>query len=326
MMVACAGRSRAVNFGEVLTRRAKGARRRSLAAYQALRGRIPPRVQPGFPVHPAIRVTPDPLVRADSRDGLNQLCDISDWRLGPMLRALAELHEDVRIHRKAWEFGKLLGGLQQLGCIHPGATGISVGAGTERPLFWLADRIQRIVATDLYETEIGKWGWGSEFLREKSCYWHWPYRREALDVRNMPGTQLDFPDGSFDFAYSLSSIEHFGGHEAARNSVREMARVTKPGGIVCVVTELLLSRNPTPERFTYEELRHFLLQGNGLALVEPEIDLRISESLLAYPKDMWREADDVSPSIVIKEDAYPDTAWTSIILFFCRLGGRVPTG
>ena len=48
---------------------------------------------------------------------------------------------------------------------------------------------------------------------------------------------LQFPDESFDIAYSLSSIEHFGGLEGASAALDEMARVVKPGG------EIILSNH-----------------------------------------------------------------------------------
>lgn len=270
---------------------------------------------PAFPVHPSVRPVPDLRLRSEPRDGLNLLCDISDWRDGWMLHYLQELHEPVRIHRKAWEFGKCLAGFHRLGVIEPRAVGLSVGAGAERPLFWLASNIETIVASDLYVGEAGSWGWGDDFLDNPAGQAPFPYREDGLIVRDMSGLELEFATNSFDFAYSLSSIEHFGGHRAARQAMREMARVVKPGGIVCVVTELQLSQHGAAELFTYPELEEYVIRGSGLRLVEPQIDLRISESLLAYPSHMFEDPDDVSPRIVMSGWANTRAAWGSIILF-----------
>lgn len=68
-----------------------------------------------FRVHSSIRQVPDPELREAPRNGLNRVCDISDWREGRMLHYLAQIREPVRIHRKAWEFGKLLADFEKLG-------------------------------------------------------------------------------------------------------------------------------------------------------------------------------------------------------------------
>jgi SAM-dependent methyltransferase len=272
-------------------------------------------VTPAFAVHPAVRPVPDLRLRAEPRDGLNLLCDISDWRDGWMLHYLQEIHEPVRIHRKAWEFGKCLAGFHRLGVIEPRAVGLSVGAGAERPLFYLASHIQTIVASDLYESQAGSWGWGDDFIDRPAAHAPFPYREDGLVVKNMSGLELEFANDTFDFAYSLSSIEHFGGHRAARQAMREMARVVKPGGVVCVVTELQLSQHGAPDIFTYPDLEEYIIRGSGLRLIEPQIDLRISESLLAYPSHMFEDPDDVSPRIVMSGWANTAATWGSIILF-----------
>lgn len=273
-------------------------------------------VEAAFAVHPSIRPVPDVQLRSDRRAGLNLVCDISDWRDGWMLHYLSELKEPVRIHRKAWEFGKCLAGLHRLGTIRPDATGLSVGAGAERPLFYLANHVHLMIAADRYVDEAERWGWGSDFIHTPAKYAPFAYREEGLVVKNTSALDLDFESDTFDFVYSLSSIEHFGGHVAARAAVREMARVAKPGGIVCVVTELLLSQQMAPDLFTYPQLEEYIIAGNGLELAEPQIDLRISESLLAYPSHMAKDPDDVSPRIVMTGWANTRAVWGSIILFF----------
>ncbi|MDR0359382.1 MAG: class I SAM-dependent methyltransferase [bacterium] len=268
-------------------------------------------------MHPSVRPVPDPVLRADPRDRLNQLCDISDWRGGPMVDALMELGEPVVVHRKAWEYGKMISGLRRLGAVRPDAVGLSVGAGAEHPLFLLANHIERMVATDLYGSEEG-WGWGRDFMADPARYAPFPFREGHLEVHDMSGLDLAFPDATFDLVYTLSSIEHFGGHEAAAQAMREMSRVTKPGGIVCVVTELLLSRATAPELFTFPDLQRYLIEGSDLRLADPVVDLRISESLLLHPEHMIKEGDRVSPHIVVTGWGETDAVWTSVILFFRR--------
>jgi len=272
---------------------------------------------PAFRLHPAIQPTGDDQMRRSERDGLNQLCDLSDWRWGRAVDVMAELGEKHIVYRKAWENAKCLAGLEQLDRIRPDAVGLSVGAGAEKPVFWLANRVAAIHATDLYRDESG-YPWGSDFVADPGAYSPVEFRRERLHVEVMSGTALGFADDTFDFVYSLSSIEHFGGHEAAAQAMREVHRVLRPGGVACIATELLLSEAPHPERFTLEELRRHVIDASPLRLVEEEIDLRISSSLLVHPYDITRETHLAhSPHIVVTEDGA--NVWTSVILFFRKL-------
>lgn len=268
-----------------------------------------------FAVHRSIQPVPDYVLRDRPRRAVNRICDISDWREGEMIAVLQQLGEAVRIHRKAWEMGSCIAGLRSLGAVRPDAVGLSVGAGAERTLFWFANHVGKMIATDLYRTEQG-WGWGEDFLSQPAKYAPFPYREDHLDVRNMSGLALDIPDESVDFVYTLSSIEHFGGHEAARQALREMARITRSGGTVCVVTELLLSRAGAPELFTFPDLQRYLIEGSSLTLADPVIDLRISESLLLHPVHMVAEGDAASPHIVLTGWGESKAVWTSVILFF----------
>jgi SAM-dependent methyltransferase len=250
-------------------------------------------------------------MRARERDGLNRLCDISDWRPGRFQDILFELGERPMVHRKAWEYGMCILGLEKLGCIRPEAEALAVGAGTERPLFYFANRIKRMVATDIYD---GVGEGRTEMLTEPARFAPFEYREDHLEVRRMSGCDLELEDDSFDFAFTLSSIEHFGTRTDIARSVRELERVLKPGGVVCIATEYILNKARHEEFFTHEELQEVIVNSSGLTLVEPDLDLSISESLLRYPIDLVREENHhVSPHIVLENSG---VIWTSIILFF----------
>jgi SAM-dependent methyltransferase len=271
------------------------------------------RVAMAEPLDVAIAPRPDWEMRFDPRTALNRLCDISDWRNGRVLELMVELGYRPGIARKAWEEATCLYGLEKLAVIQPEAEIISIGAGMEHSLFWLANRVRRVVATDLYGPE---WGFAANDLNELArSRAPIPYPEDHLEVRRMSGADLEFAAGTFDAAYTLSSIEHFGGHDVARRSVMEMSRVLRPGGVACVVTELLLTPIPRPERFTTQELRQYLVDGVGMDLIEEEIDYRISESLLAHPINRHYEVDlSISPHIVLIDAN--GHVWTSVVLFY----------
>lgn len=183
-------------------------------------------------------------------------------------------HTSGEIYRKGWEWTHCLYGLSKLGAITPDTRALGVGAGREPVIFWLADHVREVVATDLYGNETWSMNNGAEapagILEDATKYCPRVINTDCIRFENADGTNLPYPDKSFDVCWSLSSIEHFGGHEAARLAMQEMARVTRSGGIVCVATEhLILPDQVHPEYFTREQIERFLIGAtNDLELVD----------------------------------------------------------
>jgi len=168
------------------------------------------------------------------------------------------------IVRKGWEWTQCIYGLERLDMIKEGHSALGVGSGREPISFYLADRIGKVVATDLYGNETWTNSNGAEapadIVEDATKYCPRPYRADRLSFQNADGTNLPYADESFDFCWTISSIEHFGGHGAAAQSMREMARVTKPGGIVSVVTEyVLLPEISHPEYFNRSQIEEHLI-------------------------------------------------------------------
>jgi hypothetical protein len=83
---------------------------------------------------------------------------------------------------------------------------------------------------------------------------------------------------------------------------------------VCITTAYILNEGRHAEYFTHAELFKWLIDASDLRLVETELDLRISESLLLDPIDLARESElYVAPHIVLKKWG---VVWTSLSLFF----------
>jgi ubiquinone/menaquinone biosynthesis C-methylase UbiE len=261
---------------------------------------------------PRIIITKDIDMRMSERQSLNRLCDISDWRNGgEICIILQSLGECVSIHRKAWEYAYCIHGLQKLGAVRPENTAIAVGAGHERPLFYFANRIERMVATDLYEN----WGidGNPDMLSAPEKFAPFPYRKENLEVHQMNATDLHFEDNTFDFAFTLSSIEHFGSRKNITTAMSEMHRVLKPGGFLCLTTEFILNKSRHPEFFTLDEFRQHILESTPLKMVGGDMDLRISHSTVGNIIDLDSEKDlTISPHIVLKTG---EVLFTSVLCF-----------
>lgn len=230
-------------------------------------------------------------------------------------------HTGNQVHRKGWEWTQAIYGLQKLGKIRPDAKGIGVGAGREAIIFYLADQVGEVLATDLYgmnDEWISNQGAEApaEILQDAKRFCPRSFDESRVRFEVADGTALPYEDNSFDFCFSLSSIEHFGGHEASRKAVQEMGRVLKPGGVAAVATEYILLPELThPEYFNKAEVEEYLINvGDSLKLVDgiswdlPPVEYLIDQMVISTEAVHRRRRG------VIVTNGY--CQWTSIMLFY----------
>jgi SAM-dependent methyltransferase len=248
-----------------------------------------------------------------------QLCELANpakWDNPEWMALFRDLRilppEKPDMHRKGYELTQLLFGLHRLGRLRDDTAVISVGAGHECVLYWLANHVGRVIATDMYDEQWnasrGKEG-DARVLANGAIYAPFPYREDRLAFFRMDGRRLAFADATFDVAYSLSSIEHFGGFDGAVAALDEMTRIVKPGGIVVVATEYRLSGPSLAEVFEPAEIRR-LFGRPRLRLVEP-IDENVYRRYRYMPIDLIRLPYQ-TPHLVVKVD---ERVLTSVIGF-----------
>jgi SAM-dependent methyltransferase len=236
-----------------------------------------------------------------------KLCDVRDFQDADVVRMLREILPErdplTHVERKVWEFAMLALFLEEVGHLNEDTEALATGAGDERMVFWLANRLGRVVATDIYgEGSFAEREATATMLTDPAAHAPFPYREDRLEVRYADARELPFEDESFDVAFSLSSIEHFGGPADVARAAREMGRVLRPGGHALVVTECFVRLHPletafadsavraitlnakrrgaTPRRrliegFTPRELRTRIVRPSGLELMQP-LDLSLS--------------------------------------------------
>jgi SAM-dependent methyltransferase len=284
---------------------------------------------------------PDP----NGRISLNKLCCIEDSDNEEMASRINKFQNKLfydrcggilarkpgLIHRKDWEWALGSLAMKRFGKLNENCIAIGVGAGKEAILYYLANHLKHVYATDLYKGD----GWNKfsppDFISNPRKYAPFQYNESALTALKMDGRKLKFPSDSFDIAFSFSSIEHFGGtnHAGALASMMEIERVLKPGGLAVISTEYILNDKEAPDlsnqffnrRTIYSELINRL---DRLKLVEP-LDLRISTKTLNVVIDALKDNEKwdlnkydeeykkANPYILLKMN---DILFTSVMLVF----------
>jgi SAM-dependent methyltransferase len=248
-----------------------------------------------------------------------QLCELANpakWDNPEWMRLLASLQvlspHKLSMHRKTYEFTQLLYGLHRLDRLREDVSVLSVGAGHECVLYWLANRVGSVVATDMYSGRWQKEGaleGDAGVVQRPRDFAPFPYREDRLVFLKMDGRRLAFADATFDVAYSLSSIEHFGGFAEAGQSIDEMARVLKPGGLLVLATEYILSGPKHYEAFQPDEI-HALFGRAGLRLLAP-IDESVYTRYEYAPVDVEKNPFQ-TPHMVVR---IGETLFTSVMAF-----------
>jgi SAM-dependent methyltransferase len=187
-----------------------------------------------------------------------KLCDLRDFNdptLRERIRDIVPGYDPAaELRRKFWEYAMLTLFLEDVGKLTDDTAALSVGAGHEEVLYWLANKLGRVVATDIYgEATFAESD--DTMLSDPARYAPYPYREERLEVHNMDARSLGFDDEAFDFVFSLSSIEHFGSMKDVERGAREIGRVLRPGGYAFIVTECLLSPDRPMSRVVQNGLR-----------------------------------------------------------------------
>jgi SAM-dependent methyltransferase len=253
---------------------------------------------------------------------LNKVCRVADggnpqWRRGYDDLGFPASREVF--HRKIWEFNQALYGLRTLRRLAPEATALGIGCGHEELMYFLANRIGKVVATDLYEGGYLGGEGEADVLQHPAKYAPFRFREDHLEVRQMNALALQFEAGSFDFVFCLSSLEHFGSNGDKLTALREMHRVLKPGGVAVLTTEIVLNRLGRGSQYFQRDTLTRLIGAAGFAL-DGAVDFCVEQEYSARPLALPMDAFAV-PHVVLRNF---HTIYTSIALFLMKPPGPDP--
>ena len=265
------------------------------------------------------RTSPYHINRND-KPKLNRLCYVEDLENSEIMEILSSLQKPFA--RRSWEWAQAIVAMRRFGKLNNNSKAIGIASATEPLLFYLANNVNHVYATDLYDSTRYE-DTPSDFPENPKKYAPFPYKEDALTVLRMDATNPEFPSDTFDIAFSISSIEHFGGknHSGALKCLKEVERVLKTGGIAAITTEYILNDKKHPAEYLLSDKRepeyfnrrtiydNLINKLQKLQLVEP-LDLRITTRTLDTATGVY---DNTYPHILLR---YGDTLFTSVMLVF----------
>lgn len=260
----------------------------------------------------------------------NKIAQVADLSNGEWKKTQGSMGDpfvmnEESFHRKLWEYIHIVHVLKNAGYLYSQNRGLAIGAGREYILYFLAHKVNKIIGIDIYEGEF----LGGEDERDiplrPEKFAPFLYPRENLDLIRMDSRQLEFENNSFDFVFSVSSIEHFGSKREIQKSINEMYRILKPGGICVITTELKLNRLgvniPNTKIFNLEKLLDmFKSCGFDMMGEKPvvEIEQESLENWVKLPEEIHKR-----PHVIMRSFK---TIFTSVLLAFTKPGDTVPRG
>jgi SAM-dependent methyltransferase len=189
-----------------------------------------------------------------------------------------------------WNTAMTLLALKHFDMLHPDASLLGIGAGTNELLFYLTTQVRRVLAVDLYLNPSVWIGPSPAFmLVQPELAAPFEFDRKRLNIQHMDSRMLNFPDESFDAIFSPNAIQHFETMDAAANAAYEIGRVLSPGGIACISTNFLIKGPPEETGwplglvFSQKNLAHYILEASGLEPVD-RLDTRVSQQTMLFER------------------------------------------
>jgi SAM-dependent methyltransferase len=205
-------------------------------------------------LYPGLADTPAP--EPSRTPLLSKMCVQRDFESDWLAVWSRQINEQVRFHRKLWEFCYIAQALHAADMLRGGRTGLGFGCGTEPLPSLFAKLGARVLATDLAAREAAAGPWQAinshadsrdAVLRADICP---PDRLGNIEFRAMD--MNDIPDdlaGGFDFCWSACSLEHLGSRERGLAFIERSLTMLKPGGVAVHTTEFSLDPAATFDNF-----------------------------------------------------------------------------
>ncbi len=179
-----------------------------------------------------------------------QLCRANSFRQPYFSYWTQELRDNLRYHRKLWEFVFVCQALYERGMIAEGKRGLGFAVGTEPLSSYFASKGCEVVGTDMDIEAAAAAGWTdspqhasglAQMHRADICPLDVFEKRASFRVVDMNHVPDDLTD--FDFCWSACAFEHLGTIDKGLAFVERSIQTLKVGGYAVHTSEYNLTSN-----------------------------------------------------------------------------------
>ena len=169
-----------------------------------------------------------------------------------------QLNATPMYHRKLWEYAFLLQVMYDRDLLNSGARGIGFGCGQEPIASYCASKGMKVLVSDLTPDQAAGKGWQEtrqHATARDNAFYEDIVDRDSFDL-NVTHQFIDMNhipplDPSYDFCWSICSMEHLGSIENGLAFVEKSLSVLKPGGVAIHTTEFnYLSEDETIDNWS----------------------------------------------------------------------------
>lgn len=185
-------------------------------------------------------------------------------------------------HRDDWEAAMALRTLSDHGALRSDARVLAVDVRVSEAVFLLTRYVGEVIAVHHWSGQPADHDTTSAPELRDACAAPFAVRAERMTVQPSATTLLPFPDASFDAVLSSASAGHDVSLQDIATAASEIGRVLKPGGIVSLATDLVISTDaasepiaPITTPLSTKDLEQYVIDASGLKLVD---DLELSVS------------------------------------------------
>jgi 2-polyprenyl-3-methyl-5-hydroxy-6-metoxy-1,4-benzoquinol methylase len=170
----------------------------------------------------------------------SQCCTAAQFEENLYKRWAKEIGQEIKYHRKQWEYVYILEALNFFGYLKEGITGVGFGCGKEPLAAVMAKYGCNVLATDIVPQDGADIHWGARSALD--MFYPGIVAQDTFlnHVSFMPVDMTNIPDklhGRFDFVWSCCALEHLGSLRSGIDFISSSGKCLKSGGIAVHTTE-----------------------------------------------------------------------------------------
>lgn len=254
----------------------------------------------------------------------NKMCELEDFAHADLRDVLREVAPHKRAvfggefprgyeHRADWEAAMAVRTLSDHGALGEDARVLCVASDIPDSAYHLTRHVAEVIVAGPDGIPAGEHDTALQALFNTRAVVPFACRPDRMTVRRMDARALDYPDEFFDAIVSSVHVEDGGDRQDIAASASEMGRVLKPGGVLSLSADVLLSAEPGAASpgagpLSIGDVQRYIVQASGLELLD-EPDASVSHWTLSTSRDIAAAKRELRARAAALREGSPPPQW-----------------